>query len=950
MKLSLLPKLLLLFILIHSFENSYTQDFTSIKPSLSTSPSSTLNCSSNSDPYACNFIKNDQFNNNPTNTTNPFPFGQVNDWVETHGSPALTNFMTPLGTPPIGIAGYSSMYSWYSINGTEGEGIAQKISPLQQGKFYAMSFFKKLAGASLESMGKFYIVLLHCEDYPTIHNYPSYSIPSIPKNSQVIYCENGVSNTDWQQIFNCFRAGDNYDLVWIFPVQDLETGSFTGLSGVDFSGLEIISTTGFSAGPTPLPTYANPIVNIGPTSPNCGLRNAVFTWYGPNEQVINADPSQKITVDASDSLQIGEWTLRMTVPANGGRNNPCKQTCNISASIQVPMARKPWASPIRCDLVSSPNCNLIQNSTFTRVCGPLVSASNASIDPFYMNCIDNWDYAFGTPQLNAYFNPLDANYNTASMWASGGNTEGIATGIPKLVIGRKYMLSFYRAATPNLGSTTPDLELFNIYLTNCSDYNSMELEPHLMQIPQHAQQIYCETHITNSGLRRVSICFTAESDYNVVWFFPRQWNIPAHQWWLGIAQPELLDVTEFSAGTTPSNPSNCNITLGPTVPNCGPTGATYAWIGPNGGTPIPANPAQQITINASLPQNVGIWKLRMTIPNTVTTNNTCSNTCNIVEASVEVELCTPPGPPVITTASYFEYGGCSPAPPPNAPIIPNTQNQFCFFWECGGTAYFKSSINNGNNQWYVNDVLVPSLQNYSTITGWTDIPSPDQLRLRAYNNAVYFKVQVKNTTYGFTQLSSPTYIYFAPTISVPSAPYGYGGQYKANFTKTFDFSMINHGPNAVYNWQFPNTCSPISQTSKNPTVTFGPNVDETYNAYLTATLTVTNSFCNMVTPIRFYYSPSASRSVNETEINSIENSLNTFDIYPNPTRNQLNIRLKDAKGYRIEIYNTLQVKLKSIQITNNKNASVNVSDLARGIYVCKIIDKNGITSRTFIIN
>jgi hypothetical protein len=778
MKIITLPKLLFLFVFLNCFFISYAQDFASIRPTLTANPTSELICSSSNDPVVCNIIQNDQFSNSATNTTNPFPYGQVPNWVETHGSPALSNFFTPPGAPPAGIAAYTSLYSWYQGTTTEGEGIAQKITPLLEGNSYAMSFFKKLAGTGLDNMGKFYVILLHCDDYESIHTYPSYTIPSIPRNSQVIYCENTVANTSWQQIFSCFRALDDYDLVWIFPVQDLPTETLSGLSGVDFSGLEIINTTSFSAGPTPSPTLTSPVVNIGPVTPNCGLRNAVFTWYGPNGQITLADANQKTSVDASDSLQRGEWTLKMNVLGiSKGLNNPCKELCNISASVSVPSARKDLPFIMDCNRPIPATCNLIVNSGLSSTC--------YGSDPFKDNCVNGWDYGFSTPELNTFWGPLNANNNTANMWAyssdgiySLARAEGIVTAIPRLIPGHTYSFSFFKAGFPQVQNLTPFLDEFNIYLITCADYQQMEPISASNSVipppPNGAQQIYCETNISNTNLQRVSICFTASNDYNMLWIFPRQWTMGAQQWWLGFAQPELIDVTGFSAGPDPAvNYPTCTATIGPSTPNCGPTGAVYTWYPPNGGTPIVAGPSQQININTALPANVGTWTLRMSVPNTVITNNTCSGS-DVIEDEVLIRACTACAVNV-TPAGPIDY------------YIPNDYSVI------GG--FTLTSTTPTGNQWYRNGVAISGAtgQTHTIPRGYSH-PTTTETYTCIANGCTSNVVTVNFKHYGYGNYGEQSFD-FGAKIFPPG-----GSRYYCINTNNNPIQQFNQGTLADYYW------------------------------------------------------------------------------------------------------------------------------------------------------
>ena len=72
-------------------------------------------------------------------------------------------------------------------------------------------------------------------------------------------------------------------------------------------------------------------------------------------------------------------------------------------------------------------------------------------------------------------------------------------------------------------------------------------------------------------------------------------------------------------------------------------------------------------------------------------------------------------------------------------------------------------------------------------------------------------------------------------------------------------------------------------------------------------------------------------------------SNNEFTIYPNPTSNILNIKTKhDIKN--VVIYN-----VQGQQVLVGKNKSVNVSNLALGIYLLKVETTNGsFTTKRFI--
>jgi N-acetylneuraminic acid mutarotase len=309
----------------------------------------------------CNYTTNGDFvpsgvynPSNPTHVDAPFKYDLIPNWVETNGTPQITDEITfPITTPPPGISNYAYLFStgwgYQGNSSSSGDGIAQKIPALTAGSSYSMSFFKKFAKPSGPSpfqfnMDKFYIVLMPCSSYSSIRTC-DYTIAGFPANSQIVYCESNLSNANWEQVFFNFTANANYDMVWVFPkqAQGIFYNNGTGRSGVDFTGLEIIKTSNFTAGPNPTPTPPNCNVTIG--NLNCGVANAVYTWYRnnifyssstiPNSQIIT-------NLNAGDPQNVGTWRLEMTVPNTITPTGTCIQTqTTISASVVVPSCMPP---------------------------------------------------------------------------------------------------------------------------------------------------------------------------------------------------------------------------------------------------------------------------------------------------------------------------------------------------------------------------------------------------------------------------------------------------------------------------------------------------------------------------------------------------------------------------------------------------------------------------------
>jgi hypothetical protein len=213
----------------------------------------------------------------------------------------------------------------------------------------------------------------------------------------------------------------------------------------------------------------------------------------------------------------------------------------------------------------------------------------------------------------------------------------------------------------------------------------------------------------------------------------------------------------------------------------------------------------------------------------------------VLTDQVTVDVCVIPA---ITTASYFAKNDCIGTNTyVNYPIAPSSNNNYCFYWECGGISHIFSNIPNSNNQWYINDVLVtPTTIANNPSLGSVDISTPGELKhgLALGHGGPLFKFQVKNTTYGSQQLSPPTYVYYAGYIGPGQEEMGW---YKQNYTRTFSTPFNNKvGPNATYTWSVPG-CTIVDTNIFTPEaiITFPSNVPTTG---ITGTLTIANSYCN----------------------------------------------------------------------------------------------------------
>jgi len=79
-------------------------------------------------------------------------------------------------------------------------------------------------------------------------------------------------------------------------------------------------------------------------------------------------------------------------------------------------------------------------------------------------------------------------------------------------------------------------------------------------------------------------------------------------------------------------------------------------------------------------------------------------------------------------------------------------------------------------------------------------------------------------------------------------------------------------------------------------------------------------------------------------INILEETENTIVLFPNPVNEEFKISLQNAENTQIEIID-LQGRILQKQISSNANElNVNVTQLTKGLYLCKI--NNGKTTKT----
>ncbi len=549
-------------------------------------------------------------------------------------------------------------------------------------------------------------------------------------------------------------------------------------------------------------------------------------------------------------------------------------------------------------------CNQVLNSTLTPQYPTYCFGAQNPFDGSY--CFVDWTRLHGTPQLNLRLPLIAPNVNHVSMWSyyrpafAPPSGEGIVTRIPNMIIGHKYAISFYRRTFPNsTPSAYPYLDEANIKLMTCNDVKAIffnyginsDLIP---ATPANAQSVYCETQINAPTWQQVTQTFTANSNYDVIWIYPK--NTSSLQWWLEFGKLELIDITNFTAGPAPAPVyPNCTVTLGPTVPNCSVKNAVFTWTGPSGQT-ITAPASQQIQIDAGNPQNTGTWILTMSVPTAVNTNNTCSNALD-VQASVVVPYCS----------------SCAPVITPGGPIT------ICSFWEATSNPATLSTNITANIQWYKDGIIIPGAnsQNYSA---YAEGGQGNIVKKQNYT--------VKNTVTGCE--SSPVLVNFVPD------PFAFPSSICRN--TPISLFATDYGPGTTYQWVIPGAIITPNASSRQIQISFPASY--TSNSY-TTNLYITNSYgCN---------TPYINTQVFADYCRTVTTQIFSTVIFPNPTSSEITITTNNTKIEKVVITDFMNTTVKQVKFSLQKSITINLADLQPGIYNCQITTQKGIKNQKLMI-
>ena len=293
---------------------------------------------------SCNIIRNNDFDPQ-TYSDDPFSTNLLPPWQTASGSctvyPGANTFPfappAPATSYVFGYAGYYDSYGQYAC-----ESIVQKIPNVIPGHTYVLSFFISHRDYSNNPyigvdypLDHFNIHLINCDDYNETFTPNSFVYPTVPANSQQIYCQDNVANHAWKRVFVHFVARQPnplrpLNMLWIWPEGDPDPAKHSGM----FVALpELFDITNYT---NQVQQAANP--GCLATLPSCGPEGSVFTWTGPaGSTIVPPTPAgTPVTLDVvSNPLNIGTWTLTLSVPGAHITTGACNTTGSFTTTVEV---------------------------------------------------------------------------------------------------------------------------------------------------------------------------------------------------------------------------------------------------------------------------------------------------------------------------------------------------------------------------------------------------------------------------------------------------------------------------------------------------------------------------------------------------------------------------------------------------------------------------------------
>ena len=159
-------------------------------------------------------------------------------------------------------------------------------------------------------------------------------------------------------------------------------------------------------------------------------------------------------------------------------------------------------------------------------------------------------------------------------------------------------------------------------------------------------------------------------------------------------------------------------------------------------------------------------------------------------------------------------------------------------------------------------------------------------------------------------------------------------------------------------WYSPNVPSDMRGMGSSGRFTMLPNTVYSFDlAYVFArdysasgSLASVNLLMTRVDSIRSYFNGNMTPcgSIFNTSVSETPKPNNTISVYPNPANENLFVSFEmQSKNASVQIYDVTGNLVKELEITNG-NSQINISQLAQGLYVIKIVDGNKLYSKKFL--
>ena len=922
-----------------------------------------------------NHIPNPSFHNDvmddsdepgvPNGSTITFASKSVYFWEAAFGNPLLNNNIgSYVSVPPPPNVNYASLEVGMDENNEDVfQGIKAKTVQLQNGHAYALSFFRWMTdkeGSDVLPDGKvkFKIILLHCRDLreTSFESRNELAEYMTGVEHQIIYCENIKQDVSWKQAFIKFTAESDYDLILVYPELQEELDA-PGIAAIHFAYPELIDVNNFTVGS--IQQTDGCTVIIGPSTPNCGVWGAQFTWITPSG-LLEAASNQQLQIQLTTSNQ--RYYLVMSVPnvVNDYQNNACgMNNVNVTAHLDIlasnickPEYGESVESYSCSGVVNTTSCNLIPNPKFT------ITNPSVLVSAFVYNNVIDWAGTHLSADINKFGNvmptpwpvaPLNSTYNYAHMYSyndadfSDGSTwsEGIAARIKQLQQGHKYLLSFYVSnySESSLGSTNI-INSLKVRLTNCQQFPQ---SPPQIPVPTftNEQVVYCGNYTGTIGWRQIVVSFIANDSYDLIAIHPEMITGQGDIGNLHFANPELVDVSSFDVTIGALNTANCTRTLSGTN-LCFPINAAYRWK--KGNTIV--GTGTSITVNAST--DPGAYSLEVYFPNVANPSNACSENNPVLTKSVTVGDCSSTcGGLTITQAIWDAREQNILTSYANYDLLAQVNNS-CTTYVChhvdgyqnasllSSIFSFRSNLATGN-VWSIfrDGNPVPVTQNPGVYSDYYELGTngsncPANNSSQDLCGRLFFVNLTGPTTFEFRlnngSLQKSIYVTVLPkpTVTWTLTNNNPGWQ---DFVHT---NLLYTSSSTQYNWSFPSGLNYVWPSTTSPDFSFELN-----SVTGPLILSVTNSQYGC--DAKYDVAPNYNRkSLNTATVTGTSIPLNTkTHIYPNPVKNNF-IIVSDKTIATVDI-NTIDGRvLKRVSI-NTKSSNLNVEELKQGSYILTIV-------------